>query len=717
AAPNSGAITPPGAPAEAAATQEDPEMDCDMTWNPLTWFLCPLVKLLNSTINGLDNAITGLLTVEQDKIFNTASDPGRGYYKAWQTFRGIALGLLVIGALIMIISQALGFDFLDAYTIKKVVPRLLVAIIGIALSWEIMRWFVILTNNLGMGVRSLIYYPFVEAGMGNLGDTALAGGAIIPLLLTGGFLGLGLMGLLSFGATALLALFIAFMVLILRQLVIVVLILFAPIAIAAYILPNTQGIWKLWYESFTKALMMFPIIMAFLAVGRVYAMTSGGEGATVDGQIIAFVAYIIPYFLIPLTFRFAGGALSTLGGFVNNRGRGAFDRLKKYRGNQMATNMQAMKENRRFNPNANGRLGKINRKLNSGLSNITSPGEATKVAVGNRLRKKGVNTSIGMGVMDQVNQGKFEHSKKAAEMLMNMPMNDRALRGLMGMQEPSAANIRKLGTDLLASDDSNDRIAGNMLLSSATQLSTDLYKNPEMGRADIRAAAGMALSQHGFAEPDDIAQLGNRLGADTPGGAVRNGFAQSVVNQAQLNSMRAGRSDFKPGYSIRLNESGGFDSLSMASQPNLGRKGKAEEKVDPVLYMRSLGAQIERIKGMNAQDWTAGKAQTIDSLATGAKTILSTPDGQSIKYRDESDKEVTLTITKEIKDRLMTQYASALGPYSGGSIDHTTKIQEILKGAGMTSEMEQRLQAFSRGEAGQYDPNAAQLQKPPEPKP
>jgi hypothetical protein len=237
----------------------------------------------------------------------------------------------------MIIGQGLGFEILDAYTVKKVVPRLIVATIGIALSWELMEFAVEFTNDLGLGIRNLIYYPFREGDLA--GNDAIIGGgesSILFLLSGGALLGLGLLGILSFGLTALLGIFIAFMVLVFRQLIIVVLVLAAPIAIACYILPNTQSIWKLWYESFTKALMMFPIIMAFLAVGRVLSFTSSSPDATFIGQIIAFLAYVLPYFLIPLTFRFAGGALRTIGGFTNDTGKGGFDRLKKYRQNTTA---------------------------------------------------------------------------------------------------------------------------------------------------------------------------------------------------------------------------------------------------------------------------------------------------------------------------------------------------------------------------------------------
>lgn len=304
----------------------------------MDWIVCPVVKLTNTIINALDKLIISLLEIDRKIVDENDPRAGSRYYGAWENFRNISLAILVIAALLMIIGQAIGIEILDAYTIKKILPRLLVAIIGIGISWYLMKWFVLFTNDLGFGVRSIIYYPFRDLDNGALlrpGD-----GFIITLLTVPAIVAFKIGGLLLFGASALLGLLIAVLVLIMRQLVIVVLLMAAPIAIACYILPNTQGIWKLWYESFTKALMMFPIIMAFLAVGRVFAQVSSGEDSTFVGQIVAFIAYILPYFLIPLTFRFAGGALRTIGGFTNDKSRGAFDRLKKARQNTLARNHQ-----------------------------------------------------------------------------------------------------------------------------------------------------------------------------------------------------------------------------------------------------------------------------------------------------------------------------------------------------------------------------------------
>lgn len=378
----------------------DPNLDCNVKLtNPLSWVLCPLIKMATSVIDGLDKAINGWLTVDQNKIFEEDCSNGgnqdcktaAAYHSAWGTFRDFALALLVIFGLIMVISQALGLEIFDAYTVKKVMPRLVVAIIGIALSWELMRFFIITTNNVGLGLRQVIYYPFkdfpqqqLQLGAGSSVAVGILGGTAIAAM---GFLALG-----SFALTAMLAVAVAFFVLIIRQLLIVMLILFAPIAIACYVLPNTNKVWKIWYESFSKALLMFPIIVAFLSLGRVFAVTSIGgniSAAPAISQLVGFAAYFLPYFTIPLTFRFAGGALGTLGNFVNDRNKGVFDRLKKYR-------QHGYQEHggRRIR-DAQGRILEKRANINSALLAQASKESPYLSGVGNWARKRAYRLAAG----------------------------------------------------------------------------------------------------------------------------------------------------------------------------------------------------------------------------------------------------------------------------------------------------------------------------------
>lgn len=334
-----------GSNSGSAGDTDDIDIGCAVSINPLTWLICPMIEVMMDLVNTLDASITSKLEIG-DKNFDTscATSPkqdykgckGAGFYSAWASLRTIALVLLVIAGLVMVLSQALSFGPFDAYTVKKLLPRIFFAVIMISLSWPLMRWFVGFTDALGHAIRGIIIAPFADGGS----TITFSGGAqtvIAGVLIAGGALGV----LFSLVLTAALAVLIAFAVLMFREILITLLAILAPIAIAMYILPNTQKFWKLWWESFSKALLMFPIIAAFIASGRVFAKVAATD-PSIPTQLFGFVAYFAPYFLLPLAFRLAGGAVASIGGIANDRSRGVFDRLKKGRAQKMATKTERM---------------------------------------------------------------------------------------------------------------------------------------------------------------------------------------------------------------------------------------------------------------------------------------------------------------------------------------------------------------------------------------
>lgn len=260
----------------------------------------------------------------------------------------------------------------DAYTIKKVMPRLVIAAILIQLSWPLFTGLIYITGQIAWGIEGLLYAPFggrEALNVGALIGQAANGGVDVTLVgvlgLTagiGGVIALGPAGLLSLGITVLLALLIAFFVLAIRQVVLVVLLVTAPLALVAWILPNTEKLWKLWWESFSKLLLMYPMILLLIAGGRVAAKIAAevsADSSANDGFGIAIVvlAFFAPFFLIPKTFQLAGSAFANIAGIANNRSRGAFDRLKNFRGQQISQRHQdRMDAKSRFSRTAAGSL-------------------------------------------------------------------------------------------------------------------------------------------------------------------------------------------------------------------------------------------------------------------------------------------------------------------------------------------------------------------------
>lgn len=716
---------PIGDPSVEASTssssdnKSEVDVGCDYSINPLTWIVCPLIDGFEQLINGLDNLITSQLSVgspgnsdNPNQIFcdsTTEKDGGsfktcRAYHSAWSSFRNIALGMLVIASLIIIISEMSGLEFFDAYTIRKLLPRLLVAALAITLSWQLMQFLVTLTNALGYGIRFLIYQPFVHAG---LDQATLSGGGATAVAFLGIAAGtaLEIFGLLSFAVTGALAVLLAFLVLILRQLVIIVLIIIAPVAIAAYILPNTQNGFRIWWDSFAKALLMFPIIAAFIATGRVFAAVASQGDSTV-GQIIGFAAYFAPYFMIPLTFRLAGSTMSTIGNAINQRSQGGFQALRQGRSTKAKTNMELMQTNRRFNTNRGGKIGAFNRRANSTLSNLTSPTAAAKIYGGRALNKMGVSNSIGKGILSQIGQTKLDHSQKLGNKFNELGYNDRALKALMTMPDYSAASLRNTISTLSQGDES-EKLAASQLASSADFITKDLRKDGEMGRADVRAAAGLAISAQGFGDTAEIAQVANSLGGHEEGGAL----AAAFVTQAQLNGQRGGRLDMKPGYGIQIGEDGKyFGTGNTKINPETG-------KVEPMSneeQRRMTGFQVKRLLTTGQQEFQGAKAPSVKAMSTGLRQILSVKDfdangNASIPYTDEKGIDRSVSVSKNDVERIAAMLGTAQADYSGTSPATSAEIQKIVADSSLSGDT---LNAYQRG---RRDVDPSQIAGQPEP--
>ncbi len=313
------------------------EGTCETVGWALSWLACPLINALGGVLNWVDTAIVRLLTIDR-KYYNGQTPE---MYSAWARFRNIALSILVAAMLVMVVSTASGVGMLDAYTVKKSMPRMFASVIFIVLSWWICTTLIDFSNIVGSGVLGIMTGPFggKASSLTTMMAPSAAGAGAQGLAILG--VGLAvlnpptLMALLSYLGVAALVMIIAFVIMILRQLFVVGLILLAPLAILSWIFPNNNKLWKFWWESFSKVLLMFPMIMALIGAGRIFAAVNAsaprqGE-ETLYGPLLTITAYTLPYLLIPFTFKAAGGVFGSITGMVNDRSKGAFDRLRKSR--------------------------------------------------------------------------------------------------------------------------------------------------------------------------------------------------------------------------------------------------------------------------------------------------------------------------------------------------------------------------------------------------
>lgn len=293
--------------------------------DPLTYVICPIINSAQRAVQNFYAAITNELDIDVNAYFDESgsNQVGSSLYEAWSSIRYIGLSILVVVALVMVISQAMSLDIFDAYTIRKVLPRLILAVILITLSWELCKFGIQLANDVGRGIRALVEFPFRDIPAPNVGgaaNTLVVAGSIGTVALASTF---GIIGTVMFLVTALIAVVVAFATLIFRKMLIVLLVVTAPFAIACLVLPNTQRVWKMWWENFFKALMLFPLIALFIAGSAVFAkiagLTSQGDNDLLT-QLIIFAAVFGPFFALPMAFKLAGGALAGVAGLASRGG-------------------------------------------------------------------------------------------------------------------------------------------------------------------------------------------------------------------------------------------------------------------------------------------------------------------------------------------------------------------------------------------------------------
>jgi len=526
----------------ANGTNNSPSFKCSVTFkNPLTWLVCPVLDGIQDIMNQVGKIIGDFLIVP-GKYFDRGTAQGSAIFDAWDSMRNIALAILGITALIMVLSQTLSFGPFDAYTVKKLLPRILVAAILITLSWSLVQLMVAVSNGLGDSVRSLIFQPFAHIGDPTFNSQTLGLGLVGGL---GAISVLSIFGVLSLGLTAALALMVGLAVIVIRQILVILLAILAPVAIVCYILPGTDKAWKLWWDSFSGVLLMFPIIEAFIAAGQVFskiASTNTTGGQTIN-QIIAFLALYIPYFLLPAAVRLAGGVISTIGGVVNDRSKGGFDRLKNFRKKESAKNVKALRQGDRWH----GQSWIPGSRTLANRANLVTKGAATgwqgHFGIGERGRQR-VN-SMSQAYAD-------EYLKEHPELQGTLIRQDdtAAVLGLSGGTSAGAARAATRLQNHWADQEQEKARAKGITLSRSDALANTndrtkraLESARSLGINDMSANAALTMMAQNKSR---AIGAGNYEMIDEGINALSHGntqLAQDLAYNYQYNSRQAGRQD------------------------------------------------------------------------------------------------------------------------------------------------------------------------------
>ena len=248
AAQNSLKAAPP--PEEKEEDQENCKIDY------VGWIVCPVVNILAQMSDEAQEQLEKFLVVNNNDIRDNA-------YEYWTKIRDYANIIFVITFLYVIYSQLTGYG-IDNYGIKRMLPKLIMGIILVNVSFHLCLLLIDISNVVGSSAYKFISSVEISGGAdapsgswvskGNwaTGIAALALGATI------GFFALSavIAGLVFILIVALTTVFM----LGLRQAILILCVVISPLAFAAMLLPNAESLFKKWWSAFKACLFLYPIV-------------------------------------------------------------------------------------------------------------------------------------------------------------------------------------------------------------------------------------------------------------------------------------------------------------------------------------------------------------------------------------------------------------------------------------------------------------------------
>lgn len=300
-------------PEPSGSTGGEEKAECAI--EGIGWFVCPIVTFLTGIADLMYKFISKqFLEISPEMI----SDKSLG--TAWGSFRDIANVAFVIAFLAIVYSQITQTG-INNYGIKRLLPRLFIAAVLVNSSLLICQICVDLSNMIGYSVVGLFENisigdaeststpEWIGEGItfGAVGVTALGAGIVLALAFLGPVL-----------LASILALLATVLMLVARKAIVVILIVIAPLAFVAYLLPNTESLYKKWQKMFIAMLILFPTIGVVFGgsslAAKVLVLAGGnGEGSTLL-QITALGISAVPLFVVPSLARQTMQATGSIGG-------------------------------------------------------------------------------------------------------------------------------------------------------------------------------------------------------------------------------------------------------------------------------------------------------------------------------------------------------------------------------------------------------------------
>ena len=497
-------------PSEGDGGEEEGKNSCGV--DGIGWLVCPLMSFAGSLGDASYSAISYFLSIDNE-IFKDQENGG--LEQAWKFFRDIANAVFAVIFLWVIFSQISNVG-VSNYGIKKILPRLIIGALLVNLSFYLCQIAVDLSNILGFSLKGVL-----EGAASKVGTQSAEVGTFNTLIVGG--LTLAGAGLFIFLAVSiptimalLLALLVVLVILIVRQAAVILLIAISPLAFAAWLLPNTENLFKKWVSMLRGLLIVFPVISLLYGAGKLAGAVLAAVGTNDPNnpketmQVAALAASILPLGATPFVLKsslnslgsFAGklGGLSglankKLGGAIGNSiGNSRLNDLKK----GWQKNSAKRQANRRSGNTWLGRKADALRGSNSRLAKGAGIMLNPRRALDNSWLGRATGLSEGAARSQAISDELFENEVKGQAL---------ALRGMTSSEIATIAKTGKTSTGKEVSRSMHAATIDHTMANGSFNDRVDVYSS----LAGKDAAIKNRVIKAGFAKGDNNI-LGNRFG-------------------------------------------------------------------------------------------------------------------------------------------------------------------------------------------------------------
>ena len=295
----------------------------------LGWSICPAI---NAAIIFAD----GAWSIFEFLLINDPLDGSGTYYDSWTKVRDLANAILVVIFLGIVISQVSNIG-ISNYGIKKMLPRLVIVAVAINISYYLMQVIIDIANITGKSIDGIFSgfesYSGLKAANGwsvlfdSILLSATVAGSVGVTLAAGAVLGWPAI-ILFLGAMiipAIIGIIAGLLALQVRSMLIPILAIFSPVALVAWVLPNTQKLFDKWKSMFTGLVFLYPLASIYyggLKFAASITLTSG-ESIIIQ-RLMALAALFIGTFMVAViaikSNSIMGKIVGGIGGFANKLG-------------------------------------------------------------------------------------------------------------------------------------------------------------------------------------------------------------------------------------------------------------------------------------------------------------------------------------------------------------------------------------------------------------